>query len=177
MYLWTYNTHVTRVTNFVNKLLYEGLGYFFVLTAVNVFNLILFLTEDDILQSGGTTLGYVVVFIMSQRILLKRREYSDKYSESDQIALSVSRQLDNTIEINEALRSQFESFTSKSASFGNVFNDISPCSQRLEGNHPAPTSSLGVQVRIERTVTIRNDDSIMSMENYRKPRVMWDHSV
>lgn len=178
VYLWNYDSHATRVSNFVNKLLYEGLGYFSVLTAVNVFNLVLFLTEDDARQSGATTLGYVVVFIMSQRILLNRRENSEKYAESDEITLSVSRQLDNTFEINEALRSQFESFTSKSPSFGNVINTMPPYSQMQDGNlHTKPTSSLGVQVRVERTVTVRNNNTLMSMENYRKPRVRWDHSV
>ncbi|KAL5514350.1 hypothetical protein ACEPAG_2438 [Sanghuangporus baumii] len=102
-----------RISHFVHRLLYEGLGYFVVLTAVNIFNLVLYLREDENNQSSGASLGYVLIFIMSQRILIRQRDYADKYNAASSLPstshqVSVSRRLDTTREINEALRSQFD---------------------------------------------------------------------
>ncbi|KAL5476801.1 hypothetical protein ACEPAI_2987 [Sanghuangporus weigelae] len=112
-YLWSYSSTATRISHFVHRLLYEGLGYFVILTAVNVFNLVLYLREDENNQSSGASLGYVLIFIMSQRILIRQRDYADKYNAATSLPstshqVSVSRRLDTTREINEALRSQFD---------------------------------------------------------------------
>ncbi|OCB89137.1 hypothetical protein A7U60_g3736 [Sanghuangporus baumii] len=111
-----------RISHFVHRLLYEGLGYFVVLTAVNVFNLVLYLREDENNQSSGASLGYILIFIMSQRILIRQRDYADKYNAASSLPstshrVSVSRRLDTTREINEALRSQFDHDSSQGGFF------------------------------------------------------------
>ncbi|EJD05499.1 uncharacterized protein FOMMEDRAFT_17789 [Fomitiporia mediterranea MF3/22] len=117
-YLWYYRTTANRISYFLQTLLYEGLGYFVILTAINIANLVLYLKQSEATQSTGASLGYVIIFIMSQRILLRQREFADKYSKSSALSsgsdeVSVSQRLDTTREINDALRSQFETYTSK----------------------------------------------------------------
>ncbi|KAI9455410.1 hypothetical protein F5148DRAFT_392625 [Russula earlei] len=58
----------------VKMLLYDGLGYFVALTAVNVMNIILYRGAAKAIQSSGASLGYAFTWIMSQRILIHLRE-------------------------------------------------------------------------------------------------------
>jgi len=58
----------------VNILLYDGLGYFVVLAAVNIMNTVLFHQKNQVIQTSGSSLGYAVTAIMSQRILIHVRE-------------------------------------------------------------------------------------------------------
>lgn len=76
-YLVRYNTINGRWSRLIRTMIYDGLGYFLVLTCVNVFNLILYRASDQSVQSAGASLGYVVTWIMSQRILLHLRELSE----------------------------------------------------------------------------------------------------
>jgi len=62
----TTNSLVSKVTK---MMLYDGLGYLVVLTAVNLLNLILYKTSIDI-QNAAASLGYCVSWIMSQRLLI-----------------------------------------------------------------------------------------------------------
>ncbi|KAL5498685.1 hypothetical protein ACEPAH_2040 [Sanghuangporus vaninii] len=157
-YLWLYSSTVTRISHFVHRLLYEGLGYFVVLTAVNVFNLVLYLRENENNQSSGASLGYVLIFIMSQTILIRQRDYADKYNAASSSPstshhqVSVSRRLDTTREINEALRSQFDHDSSRGGfldSFGSKQSvpgppswyqpPLSPTSERSQPSHSPKT--------------------------------------
>ncbi|KZV94838.1 hypothetical protein EXIGLDRAFT_834676 [Exidia glandulosa HHB12029] len=61
-------------------MLFDGLGYFFVLTAVNILNIILYKTAPTALQSAGASLGYAITWIMAQRILIHLRDMSDDSS-------------------------------------------------------------------------------------------------
>ncbi|KAH9177311.1 hypothetical protein EDB89DRAFT_1535444 [Lactarius sanguifluus] len=54
-------------------LLYDGLGYFVVLTLTNLANILMFRGTDHLLQSTGASLEYSVTWIMSQRILIHLR--------------------------------------------------------------------------------------------------------
>ncbi|KZV89619.1 hypothetical protein EXIGLDRAFT_721191 [Exidia glandulosa HHB12029] len=56
----------------------DGLGYFVLLTAVNVLNLIMYRTLTVELQSAGASLGYAITWIMSQRILIHIREIAEE---------------------------------------------------------------------------------------------------
>ena len=51
----------------------DGLGYFVLLTAVNVVNMIFYKTAPTALQSSAASLGYVVTMIGCQRILIHLR--------------------------------------------------------------------------------------------------------
>ncbi|EJD42713.1 hypothetical protein AURDEDRAFT_168236 [Auricularia subglabra TFB-10046 SS5] len=61
-------------------LLVDGIGYFFILTAVNILNLILYKSAPTTLQSAGASLGYAITMIMAQRILIHLRDISDDSS-------------------------------------------------------------------------------------------------
>ncbi|KAH9028949.1 hypothetical protein EDB84DRAFT_257726 [Lactarius hengduanensis] len=54
-------------------LLYDGLGYFVVLTFTNLANILMFRGTDHLLQSTGASFEYSVTWIMSQRILIHLR--------------------------------------------------------------------------------------------------------
>jgi len=56
--------------------MYDGLGYFVALTAVNMMNVFLYRGAPHSIQSSGASLGYAVIWIMSQRILIHLREAS-----------------------------------------------------------------------------------------------------
>jgi len=64
----------SAASKLVKILLYDGLGYFVVLGAVNIMNTILFRQKNQVTQVSGVSLGYVVTAIMSQRILIHARE-------------------------------------------------------------------------------------------------------
>ncbi|KAG2040568.1 hypothetical protein BDR03DRAFT_949193 [Suillus americanus] len=73
MYLLRYNPLSTRVERLIRVLIYDGIGYFIVLSAANVLNLILYRTTNVKTQSAGASIGYAVTWIMSQRILINIR--------------------------------------------------------------------------------------------------------
>ncbi|KAI5121806.1 hypothetical protein M0805_009798 [Coniferiporia weirii] len=192
-YLWAYRSIAARISRFIQTLLYEGLGYFAALTAVNIFNLILYLRAGEGTQSSGASLGYVIIFILSQRILIRQRDYADKYAKSS-TDCEVTLPLDTTREINDALRSQLEITTAagKAAPLGD--NAFAIASLRSSSTceappHPypyhyppggaawreagEPQSEFDVRVRIERTVVVERNPDVLLRENYRHPRVMW----
>jgi len=76
----TYYLLIARVrttsaaSKLVKMLLYDGLGYFVVLTAVNILNTILYRQRNPAVQTSGASLGYAITAIMSQRILIHTRE-------------------------------------------------------------------------------------------------------
>ncbi|KAH9964946.1 hypothetical protein BC827DRAFT_901432 [Russula dissimulans] len=53
----------------LNTWLYDGLGYFVALTAVNLMNLFLYRVAAPAVQTSGASFGYAITWIMSQRIL------------------------------------------------------------------------------------------------------------
>ncbi|KAI0252195.1 hypothetical protein BJV78DRAFT_379360 [Lactifluus subvellereus] len=60
----------SSASRLVNIMLYDGLGYFVALTAVNMMNVFLHRGIKHSIPSSGVSLGYAVTWIMSQRILL-----------------------------------------------------------------------------------------------------------
>jgi len=66
-------THFSA-SRFMKMLLYDGLGYFVVLAAVNVANIFLFRNSNALIQASGASLGYAVTWIMCQRILMHPSE-------------------------------------------------------------------------------------------------------
>ncbi|KAH9177314.1 hypothetical protein EDB89DRAFT_1935952 [Lactarius sanguifluus] len=58
----------------VKMILYDGLGYFVVLTLMNAVNIVLFRGIHNVIQTSGASLGYAVTWIMSQRILIHLHE-------------------------------------------------------------------------------------------------------
>lgn len=87
VYLLRYNPLSSRLERLVRVLIYDGIGYFIVLTGSNIFNIILYHTSDIQTQAAGASIGFAVIWIMSQRILIHLRELSE----------AETRRLDNVI--------------------------------------------------------------------------------
>ncbi|KAH9996164.1 hypothetical protein BJV74DRAFT_295264 [Russula compacta] len=62
-------------------MLYDGLGYWVALTAVNIINIIIYRDASRTIQSSGASLGYAITWITSQRILIHLRGASLPRSE------------------------------------------------------------------------------------------------
>jgi len=69
-------------------LLYDGLGYFVVLTATNLTNVVIYRGVGGAIQTSGASMEYAVIWIMSQRILIHLREERAKQAS---IVLSTPR--------------------------------------------------------------------------------------
>lgn len=175
----------------------------------------------------SVSLGYVITWITSQRLLLSQRcmhshlftliksrapdmqsclpqlhrvDAAQVYTSQTAISadctvtpvpkvFSVVRSLGNSLEINEALRSQFEKSKAQK-SFGHqemiLETSDSELSPTRTPSTPAgsqslvmqETSELPVQVRVEQTVQIRYDRHFYGMEDYRTHRTTsgWDNS-
>lgn len=87
VYLLRYNPLSGRLERLVRVLIYDGIGYFVVLTGSNIFNIVLYHTSDIQTQAAGASIGFAVTWIMSQRILIHLRELSE----------AETRRLDNVI--------------------------------------------------------------------------------
>jgi len=179
-YLWYYSAGATRMSHFLQRLLYEGLGYFILLTAVNVFNLILFRSASEAVQSSGTSLGYVITWITSQRLLISQRKSAEAYIARNGPDISLSafnglvKTLDNSKEINQALRSQFDGKSRASMLMPEqrITSPLTTMNVRAADN--GSNSAVGDEkdeVRIEREV--HYDGSTLQTENPRRPKVLW----
>lgn len=88
-------------------MLYDGLGYFAVLTASNILNIILYQTSNPALQSSGASLGFAVVWIMSQRILIHLREVVAESNKPTSVV--IARNTHSSHDVARAVRSQPDS--------------------------------------------------------------------
>jgi len=61
----------------VKILLYDGLGYFVVLTLTNLANILLYRGMPNVIETTGTSFEFAVTWIMSQRILIHPRDAKD----------------------------------------------------------------------------------------------------
>ncbi|KAH9996142.1 hypothetical protein BJV74DRAFT_293510 [Russula compacta] len=64
----------SATSKILDILLYDGLGYWVALTAVNIMNIVIYREASHDIQTSGSTLGYAITWIMSQRILIHARE-------------------------------------------------------------------------------------------------------
>ncbi|EMD41124.1 hypothetical protein CERSUDRAFT_111696 [Gelatoporia subvermispora B] len=70
-YLWVQSMDTTGVRGLARLLLREGVVYWIVLTTVNVANLLTYHTADLSAQASAASIGYTLVWIMAQRILIQ----------------------------------------------------------------------------------------------------------
>jgi len=142
---------IRGMSSIIKMMFYDGLGYMVVLTAANIVNLILYRNSvGKGVQSSGASFGYMVVWIMSQRILI---HIHDAAEERARQRIIVAHQLSAPRDITHAMRTQFNG--------GKDGVDTN-----------TETVDLGVQVQIEQAVMV--DYNPYGRENYRKPRVIWD---
>ncbi|KZP14994.1 hypothetical protein FIBSPDRAFT_1048506 [Athelia psychrophila] len=71
------NTTDRRLIKLLRAMIMDGLGYVVALAGANIFNIILFQEANKELQTSGASLGYAMVWIMSQRILIKIQRVAD----------------------------------------------------------------------------------------------------
>ncbi|KAG1847606.1 hypothetical protein F4604DRAFT_161898 [Suillus subluteus] len=87
VYLLRYNPLSSRLEQLVRVLIYDGIGYFIVLTGSNILNIVLYHTSNIQTQAAGASIGFAVIWIMSQRILIHLRELTE----------AETRRLDNVV--------------------------------------------------------------------------------
>ncbi|KAF4563430.1 hypothetical protein EYR36_003875 [Pleurotus pulmonarius] len=129
-----------------NMMLYDGLGYFLLLTSVNIVNLILYRSQN--LQAP----------VVSQRRL---DASMDRRMASLEEAVTITQDIDSARAASRALRSQFEKDTR------NTFDLTVPDFDSSIGGHESELPShVDVQVRIERTVKVETRPRTFELENY-----------
>ncbi|KAG1785751.1 uncharacterized protein HD556DRAFT_95771 [Suillus plorans] len=147
--LLRYNPLSSRVERLIRVLIYDGIGYFVMLTASNVLNLILYHKTDVSIQSAGASMGYAVTWIMSQRILIHVQEMTESDPQHSERVIIARPTLSARKKVLSGLRSQFESKsqskkTSKDAEFA-------PTSPR---NGNTNDMELDIRVRVERSMVV-----------------------
>ncbi|KIK35828.1 hypothetical protein CY34DRAFT_557749, partial [Suillus luteus UH-Slu-Lm8-n1] len=140
-----------RVERLVRILIYDGIGYFIVLTASNVLNLILYHTTNFDTQSAGASMGYAVTWIMSQRILIHIREMTEPDPQRMENVVIARPTLTARKKFLSGLRSQFESKSQSKNSKNSKDADLAPTSPRTESGN---NMELGIRVRVERSVVV-----------------------
>jgi len=77
---------ISRMSSVLKMLFYDGLGYVFVLIAVNIMNLIMYRDSvDSDTQSSGASFGFMVIWIMSQRFLIHIHEAAEARAQQGHI--------------------------------------------------------------------------------------------
>ncbi|KAG1782970.1 hypothetical protein EV702DRAFT_235026 [Suillus placidus] len=150
MHLLRYNPLSGRLERLIRILIYDGIGYFIVLTASNALNLAFYHTTNLQTQSAGASVGYAVTWIMTQRILINVRAPDAQRLENVIVArptLSAQKR------VVSGLRSQFDPKSHSKSSKNAVvaeFRPTSPCNSN--------DMELDVRVRVERSVVVDYKD-------------------
>ncbi|KIJ06801.1 hypothetical protein PAXINDRAFT_182624 [Paxillus involutus ATCC 200175] len=160
VYLARHNVN-GRFSQLIKTMIYDGLGYFAALTAVNIFNIVLYRTSDEGLQSSGASFAYAVTWIMSQRILIHLREMTSESEGGHFNNVVVTRQLQPRRDLATAIHPQFEL-------------QKAPVDVELGPDSPAARSTdemeLDIQVHVEQSVTVYSGDR----ERFVKLRGQWE---
>ncbi|KAF9020465.1 hypothetical protein BDZ89DRAFT_1020150 [Hymenopellis radicata] len=148
------------ITKLVKMLLYDGLFFFAVLTAVNVVNLILYRQNQEI-QTAATSMAYSVTWIMSQRLLIHLHNASrERRNESISTSVTITKDLSHSRHIQHAMRSQFESKPGIAVEL-----TVPEFEMSYDGGPEEPE----VHVRIEKTVSFQEGattTSVRELEDY-----------
>lgn len=135
--LYQYKTHSSRFHQLIQVMLYDGLIFFVALTAVNVLNLILYRGTNVVAQSTAPSLGYAVIWIMSQRILIHLREVAAEIEGGSQSINILTRHLRREQDVELPSRLQFK-----------------PPKGKVDQRSRADDQRLGVQITVRQTVTV-----------------------
>jgi len=161
MYLLRYNPLSSRVERLIRVLIYDGIGYFLVLSVSNVLNLIFYHTTNLETQSAGASIGYTVTWIMSQRILINIREMTHPNAQHiEKVIVARPSTLNMQKSVMSGLRSQFGSkrYSRGSRSFRSPINtEFRPTSPRNPND-----MELNIRAPVEHPVAVdesRNSSS------------------
>ncbi|KAG2067236.1 hypothetical protein BDR04DRAFT_876161 [Suillus decipiens] len=149
MHLLRYNPLSSRIQQLVRVLIYDGIGYFIVLSVTNILNLILYRMGSIETQSAGASIGYAVTWIMSQRILINIREPATQRLEDVVIGRPTLTAQDKVM---PGLPSQFEP-RKHSKCFSDSRSPID-AESRPKPPHDSKDAELDIRVNIERSVAV-----------------------
>ncbi|KAG1868166.1 hypothetical protein C8R48DRAFT_761128 [Suillus tomentosus] len=154
MHLLRYNPLSSRVEQLIRVLIYDGIGYFIVLSASNVLNLVFYHTPNIQTQTAGASVGYAVTWIMTQRILINVRE-NIKPDPQHLENVIVARPTHGAQKKMSGLRSQFEP---KSHSKGSTSKSAGDAEFRPPSHCTSNDMELDIHVRVERSVMVDYKD-------------------
>ncbi|KAH9047325.1 hypothetical protein EDB84DRAFT_510697 [Lactarius hengduanensis] len=154
-YLFKYHSNSPFASRLVRMMIYDGLGYFVVLTVINTINAVLTRTTNNTLQVSGGPIGGLFTFIMSQRILINLQNVSE-----------------------ERLHTETPPYVHRSTRSLSAKDRSSTGDRQV---HHQEGTEL-VQVRVDRSVVVGvgpwnaepNDERY---EHCRKPEVKWDQGL
>ncbi|KIM89543.1 hypothetical protein PILCRDRAFT_1897 [Piloderma croceum F 1598] len=151
VFLFKMNIRDKRFSRLPKIMFYDGLGYFAILTVANIVNMIFYLRSRPALQSSASNLGFAMIWIMSQRILIHLRELAADSNKPDSVVLARNPQ--SSKDIGKTIRSPIDT---KSPSLTNA--DV----------------ELAVQVRVEQTVSVEYESQDHESDHHPKPSKAWD---
>ncbi|KAG1833585.1 hypothetical protein EV424DRAFT_947508 [Suillus variegatus] len=154
VHLLRYNPLSSRVEQLIRVLIYDGIGYFIVLSASNVLNLVFYHTPNIQTQTAGASVGYAVTWIMTQRILINVRE-NIKPDPQHLENVIVARPTHGAQKKMSGLRSQFEP---KSHSKGSTSKSAGDAEFRPPSHCTSNDMELDIHVRVERSVMVDYKD-------------------
>jgi len=153
------NSNNIVISKLTKMMLYDGIGYFVVLVAVNILNLLLY-KQDREIQTAGASLAYCVSWIMSQRLLIHlndaMREHRDRLE-----SVIITHDIEAPRDVLHAARTPEELEQKSPGTFNITALDMDEFQTRLQAQQDA-----GVQVRIERTVKLDRQLRTSELENY-----------
>ncbi|KAI0073636.1 hypothetical protein K474DRAFT_1710526 [Panus rudis PR-1116 ss-1] len=165
-----------RMSGLARLMFYDGIGYFVVLTAANVVNLILYRASDEEVQSSAATLGYVVTWIMSQRILIHLRDAAAQLkSQTLPATITRTEELTNPRDISRIMRTSQLNVTRHKNRLDEEFvigknSDSNSPPRDSSSSDPGPGNDyeLDVRVKVQHSVTVTYDTGVFQRETYRK---------
>jgi len=140
----------TKMSDLIQMMLLDGLGYWILLTAINILNLILYRMSNKALQTAGASFGYTVVWIMSQNLLIHMR---DAVAQRSRQKYMVTQELSTAKDVVDAMRSQFA------------------VPDEGDSGRSVSDQELDVQIQIERAVTVEYIPYGYQRDRYRTPKV------
>ncbi|KAG0693752.1 hypothetical protein DFH29DRAFT_376647 [Suillus ampliporus] len=167
-HLLRYNPLSTRIGQLVRVLIYDGIGYFIVLTVSNVLNLILYHTSDAETQSSGASIGYAVTWIMSQRILINVLQMTDPDTRPLENVVLARPTFSARKNVVSGLRSQFDTKSHSKNSKSPIDAEFAP-SQARDGHDN--DMELDIRVCVERSVKVDYMDASEHSNSWGKSTV------
>jgi len=136
---------VSAASKLLKMLLYDGLGYFVALTAVNLANIVLFRQANHSIQASGVNIAYAITWTMSQRILIHAREARTEQAE----VFASPPPSFNTA----SLRPPSQADKERIHAIGiNDTRSLTTTLPDVSHNPPGPPSEFDIEVRIERSI-------------------------
>lgn len=150
----------------VRMMIYDGMGYFVVLTVVNTVNVILFRSRNSLLQVAGAPFGDLATWVMSQRILIDLQNVSGERSHAATPPYVHRSTRSSSAKGPRDMEGPRSDQDTDRSSTGDYHVDHREGTER-------------VQVRVDRSVIVGVGpwNAEPSDEPYRKPEIKWDQGL